>query len=494
MKNKDSSKKIIILEFILLALIFVGIPINGLPYKIGIFGEMAFEGPFYVLFFSIPLYLILSLVLRRKLYIPINYSYIFFVLFIVWVIVGGLVNLDDILSNTFKGRTGISKFAGQIIVIFFSIIILTFLYNLMKKNGIGKIKKVLSISLILPFIYSFLEILHGLKIQIVTDFLISIDKYIHAFGILNYLLSEDEFRIRSVSGEASWFATYLVLIIPWLIRNSFFTKKLIYKFLLAYSLVLTYLTFSRTVYIIILIQIIFFIYLILKNSQKYSLNMLINETINFMKKRKAITFILLLVLLLILILIGIKPFQIIVSLFDNNNLSNTARLSSQIAAIKMGLQNFITGIGLGQYGFYMPDFVSENAVERSTEIAQWASKEIGSPWPPVHGLYARIFAETGLIGLLLWLSIWGSLFVTGWNLLKRFNNSEFEKKYDLIFILTVLIGLLFIGFNIDTFRVTNYYVFIAMAFVFFEEYGETIPRRILSIGAKFKSFVKKEKV
>lgn len=469
MYNQENDRFIKISSFLLI-LIFIGLPFNGLPYDITIFGEMTFEGSFYLILISVPIFLGLLIIYKKGIILPKHYTFFLFFLFLFWILISAVFNYDEIATNFFKGRSGTSKLIGQLMVVCFSIMILLFLYNLMKLVGTKKIKKAFLYSLVLPFIYSFFEILHGLNISFATDFLLYIEKYLHSYGVWNYLLS-DEFRIRSVSGEASWFATYLVFIIPWLLQYTINSKKHIYKFLLLYSLILTYFTFSRTVYFIVLIQIIVFSYFILVKSKKFDLK---NIAYKILKEKKIIGYLLLVVLIVFIGIFGYKSIQIISTLFDSNNLSNVGRLSSQIAAVKMGFDNIIIGTGFGQYGFHMPEYISKEAIIKSLEIAEWVNEDPGTPWPPVHGLYARIFAETGVIGLVIWLSVWGTLIFQGIKILRM--NIESDKN-NVITILTVIVGTMFIGFNIDTFRVVIYYTVIAMAFVIYEEYDVPLSKK-----------------
>ena len=90
---------------------------------------------------------------------------------------------------------------------------------------------------------------------------------------------------------------------------------------------------------------------------------------------------------------------LISSISDNTIDSNISRSSMQKAALNIGIDNPIIGVGLGQFGFYVNEYIPEGAKENSYEVRNWIDTTV-SVWPPVHSLYHRIFAEEGIIGLI----------------------------------------------------------------------------------------------
>ena len=59
---------------------------------------------------------------------------------------------------------------------------------------------------------------------------------------------------------------------------------------------------------------------------------------------------------------GYEVNSIVSSVTDSENLSNIARSSMQNAALKMGINHPIFGVGLGEFGFNFPQYVSENSI------------------------------------------------------------------------------------------------------------------------------------
>lgn len=92
----------------------------------------------------------------------------------------------------------------------------------------------------------------------------------------------------------------------------------------------------------------------------------------------------------------------------------THRLRGWITAWEMGKQNALLGVGqagyAAEYGEYRPHFASNPRYEAVVKgVATDDTDEIRSP--QVHNEYLQIFAELGLIGLLLFAVFWGQL---GW--------------------------------------------------------------------------------
>ena len=205
----------------------------------------------------------------------------------------------------------------------------------------------------------------------------------------------------------------------------------------------------------------------------------------FLTKSRAATYILISELLLFLVIILFRGFTVpkkitaiflLLSLFvllitflnisgignfnipeRNINLSNIARLGSQVTAINIGLKYPISGVGLGQYGFYMPDFMPAWS-KISYEMNYWSSPIEGTPWPPVHGLWARVFCETGIIGLILWSSIWISTLISIW---KQFLNIRLKDNQTALLLVVLMISIMsfmLIGFISDTFRPMYYWL------------------------------------
>nr|WP_072060827.1 O-antigen ligase family protein [Clostridium novyi] len=143
---------------------------------------------------------------------------------------------------------------------------------------------------------------------------------------------------------------------------------------------------------------------------------------------------------------GINVVKVVQSLRDRDNLSNIARYGSQKASLNMGLHNPIFGVGLGQYGFYMPKYIDEEYYNKSWEIREWVNPQENTPWPPVHSLYLRIIGELGIVGFIIWIYLCGYILK---NLYKIYKNSN---ETLLLALFVSYVGTLLSFFNIDSFR------------------------------------------
>lgn len=96
----------------------------------------------------------------------------------------------------------------------------------------------------------------------------------------------------------------------------------------------------------------------------------------------------------------------LISLASASQRSNGARYSIMIADLKIGLDYPLTGVGTGLRNAYIPDYLPEMAKDNG-EVNMWIKnqKEKGvlrSGFPKL-GEYTSRFAETGIIGLVLFL-------------------------------------------------------------------------------------------
>ncbi|MBM6839277.1 hypothetical protein H9X77_13815, partial [Clostridium saudiense] len=113
-------------------------------------------------------------------------------------------------------------------------------------------------------------------------------------------------------------------------------------------------------------------------------------------------------------------------------------------AINIGDDNPIIGVGIGQFGFYATDYVEEEAY-RSWEVVNWLDPEKPQYWPTTFALPARIYAETGIIGIAIWSLMW----IVGIGALIRLYIKS--NKFFYIIIIASAVGAMLATFNVDTF-------------------------------------------
>ena len=454
LKKEDNS---LLLIFIFLAIILL--PFNDLPY-FGIFGEMSGEGAFYPLLVGIFIWTIF-IFRGQKVIIPQDKVFLLLGIFFLWVLVSGAINFGSISENMTKGRTGIEKYLLQVIVLAFCLAVTLFLYNILfeAKDYLGLIQYFALVSLIIAGTYSLVEIAYLFGSDHAKNILEFIDPYIRNRGLAQ--------RLRSVSGEPSWFAMYCSFIMPWIVSLIFTEKqRAVHVFLLAYLIIMIVLTFSRTAYFITITQL------------GGMITLLIFTRADRIEKRKILALILAVSIGLMSGLsiantnkVTVDDTKDVVTSFINDESgyaqSNEARLGSQNTAENIGKKHPVFGVGLGQYGFYMADYVPEWAKDNS-EIKRWMSSRVGTPWAPVHSIYHRIFAELGYIGLILWLALWALLLIKC--SAKYLLNSRQSGKPDYLgsALIICIIGVLMSGLNSDTFRFMGYWMSMAMGVIYIQ--------------------------
>ena len=117
----------------------------------------------------------------------------------------------------------------------------------------------------------------------------------------------------------------------------------------------------------------------------------------------------------------------------------------------MFLDNPFFGVGYGQYPFHYADYVPSWAWI-SYEVQNWSLNIPGSLMTPSHGVYTRLLAETGIIGMILWVFTLLSML---WEINKSGIDSNKKRCY-----LISIVALLLFGLNLDAFRIFYYWVFL----------------------------------
>ena len=146
------------------------------------------------------------------------------------------------------------------------------------------------------------------------------------------------------------------------------------------------------------------------------------------------------------------------SLASLNQRSNNARYSIMLTDLKIGLDNPFFGVGTGLRNAYVPDYLPEMAKDNG-EIKMWIKnqqeKGIMRAGFPKLGEYTNRFAETGILGLVIFLT-------PPFILLKKLylkitdKNINADDKLPYVFFSISLIGIMASGIG-DTINITYCY-------------------------------------
>lgn len=425
-------------------------------------GGLGHELAFYPFAIGLAIWLAGIISCREKVYIPRNYSFYAFVFLLVWLFMTGIVNFPNMLEAEFKGIDGATRFIIQYGTMVFYFLSALYIYNIFCKLALSKenvlllFEKAIMLSAYIMGAYSLFEITSLLGMDYCREIVNVIDSFFRSNTVQGDIFSY--FRIRSLTMEASTFGMYCGVILPWLVLRAFDntvspTKRSFNLLFFVYYIVLIVFSLSRTAYFIVLIEFLIFSRSYRKQIIKYWISM----------RAKAKFFQLFALAFLMwgissTAMIEIDVLGVLLSFTNSSNniheLSNIARIGSQWAGWYMFLDNPVFGVGYGQYPFYYADYVPSWAWI-SKEVQIWGVNIIGSAMTPSHGIYTRLLAETGLMGLLVWGIILLSML---WDICQSDVDADKKRCYSIS-----IVALVLFGFNADTFRIFYYWVFLGIA-------------------------------
>lgn len=445
----------------LLCLSIMILPLNFVPWFSNILGELGEKGSLYPFYLMIILMFFLTLQ-TKKLYIIKDKTIQLLITFYIITFTSIIFNIVNILNNVFKGRTGVEKLTTQSTILLLMIVVFYISYYTLLTNKIGfkKIRKLVLVSFIICGIYSLTEILTLSGLIDFSNIIKSVSNIVHLYN-----RGEVYTRgIRSLSGEASAFGLYLSFALPW-IFSYIFTERKSYKYMLIfiYLFILAMLTKSRFTLVVINLQIVVFLYL-------YIIKMKTNRNKGSVAIKCST------VILIGIVTVGgvyssigkdqfgfsVEKFSIknvLESLTDDKNYSNIARFGMMKSALKMGIENPILGVGLGQFGFYANEYV-DNKSRESSEIVRWLDDN-QDRWPPTFSIYLRILAEQGILALITWIYLWVSITK---RVYKKWKNMQDD--YEGICIIVTILGMLISSFNMDTYAYIPYWLIISLSIIY----------------------------
>ena len=417
-----------------------------------------FLGEYYrdscVLFFLLAFFIILF---KKKIKLPFH-SPIFYslIIFLVWASLTTFINFETVLQNSFKQTSGVVRFLRQ----YFSLVLaafvlpITFYNSFLKINSkrlIYSIRKVIYYSFVIVIIYSIIEIL------IVKFNMINLKKpLLNIFDYLPFVEAKTDLRLKRISSvtfEPPALGTYLITIFSWMC-SYIITSKSYFKFLPALLVIgLAFVSGSRAAFFIIIIQAIVFVFAI---SQSYQYNKTFSKII---------------LTSLIAISVGLLVYAPkIINYVDNeiqsfklndedHSLSNKSRFGIQYAMYQVFLDNPVIGTGYGQQAFdarsKYPSWAKRNNWEFRLKYLNQNSKR----FPPGYNLYLRLAAETGALGLLVFL--WVILYIMIW----CYNNLKMQKNLLAIIVFVSMAGFMLNWLKMDTFRIYGFWICLALIFV-----------------------------
>ncbi len=283
-----------------------------------------------------------------------------------------------------------------------------FFYNF--QNGIKILKYAIYGVIFILFLYSIPETLYLLNVDIGKQILSTINPFLYEIG-KNYNWHPPLYwknQMRLIFPEPSNIGLFMSIILPMFTIYFFKAKtkvKYLYGTIISFYSYCIFMSQARTAYALLVCFVIFILILTLLKKENFY---------NF-------------IIFCILICIGFSGYytvmnnklysnEIIIEESLNNNLlsitnsnarSNGARFGVIKTEFKMGMDNIVTGVGKELTPVYFEKYLSEEDASNN-EIKLWLRlmREKGifkSSYPNLNE-YTRTFAETGILGVFLFVS------------------------------------------------------------------------------------------
>ena len=451
-----SPKESITIRSITAALVFLGIffiPFTswkGLPF----FGEYAKEGCFA--FFALAAIITgVHSVISRKIEIPFrNLLFQLLLILFAWFLISGLINLPTIRNYFFKGIGGYERFIRQYAVVIISgVVFLITYYNVFKRYDsltlFYKVRRVFYYSMIIVTSYAMLEIL---ILKFGMSFLYRILWFYNFFPFTEVKLFYGVNRISSVTFEAPALATYLFTVAGWMF-SYVITERGLKRFIPALvTIALAFFSDSRAGLIIIFIQIVLFGILLIKKKKHHQLlikivflSVLALIVVGAYKGKEIATYI-----------------QEKVTSFDvrdsRHSISNRSRFGIQYASYKVFQEHPVVGVGYGMQAYEGRKKYPKWATVGNWEFRKKYLNENDPRFPPGYNVYTRLMAETGIVGLAIFILFLTLILITTFGLIRKNDN-----RYLLAVVICIsMIGFYFNWLKVDTVRVFGFWINFAL--------------------------------
>lgn len=424
---------------------------------VDIFGEFKRESStiFFLLAF---VFLVLEISIKKRITFLKNTITILLFIFIGWILLVTIFNFPTILDSYLKKTPGLNRFIRQFVSLLLScgIFLLVYSYSLKSlstKEILVRTRSVLLYSLVVVTLYGFLEIIYLYAGFFPAYQMLRLFDY---FPFTEFDIQQNR-RISSVTWESPALGTYLITIAGWMF-SYIITHKKIYKYIpLLCVLILTYYSGSRTALIVILVQLLVFLFIYLNGKQL--INLFSGVSIG--------------VLLIAISVFLTNPRDIIFDInkkiesldFKGNlktNLSNQSRFGIQYANLEVFSENPIIGVGLGQQGYHAVTKYPAWAKKDNWEFRLMYLNNNEPSFPPGYNLYIRLLAETGIIGFFIFGTLLFYLFKQSYLLSKK---EKEDKKTLGIILLVSFSGYALNYMQIDSLRINGFWICTALLLI-----------------------------
>lgn len=419
-----------------------------------IFGEYAKEGCFA--FFALAAIITgFHSIVSKKIEIPFR-NILFQLLLILfgWFLISGLINLPTIKDYIFKGIGGYERFIRQYAVVIISgVVFLITYYNVFKRYDnltlFYKVRRVFYYSMIIVTSYAILEIL---ILKFGMAFLYNILWFYNFFPFTEVKLFYGVNRISSVTFEAPALATYLFTVAGWMF-SYVITERGLKRFIPALvTIVLAFFSDSRAGLVIIVLQIVLFGILLIKKKKHHQLlikiiglSVLAMVVVGAFKGQEIATYV-----------------QEKVTSFDvrdsRHSISNRSRFGIQYASYEVFKEHPIVGVGYGMQAYEGRKKYPKWATVGNWEFRLKYLNENDPRFPPGYNIYTRLLAETGLVGMAIFILFIVLILVTTFGIIRK--NDD---RYLLAVVVCIsMLGFYFNWLKADSIRIFGFWINFAL--------------------------------
>lgn len=399
-------------------------------------GEMANDAFVYVL----PFAMLYFLARPGSFAIPKTFFLLTLALLAV-IVLGVAVNFDQISTDWYKGRSGMSRVITQSMAVALGPLVTMMFYNFAIRGALPVVTRGAMIALGVMAVTGVFEFASWLGLPVLSQVHGALSALIHT--------GSDSFypeRLRMTAFEASWGAVMLTFIFPFAMTRGGRGRVAL---ILATVAILVLLLQSRTGMLVIGIQFMLFLAGFFRHRKDIivhmttaagvlALTMMLIPSVQSSVMEKGSN----------LVRYGSMDGLIDPTPGVTENVSNVTRLAAIRAGISMFEERPLLGVGLGQYGFNYPYHIRAEDL-RSYEVRSYSSSaDVRLAWPPAYSLHVRLLAETGIAGYLLWLAMILPVLL---GCLSRANGETYSGRLNLAVAMT-LTGWLMLGASIDSFR------------------------------------------
>lgn len=355
-----------------------------------------------------------------------------------------------------------SRLVANILILLVLFLLTVYYYNILltKRNILYWIYKAVEYGMFITAVYGLIQLFGMLGSDIANNIYHFIEPYVNIQMKL-YEMDYPPRRLVGFSKEGSTFGNYMSVIFPWIIMGLiYFNRKIVSFIMIFLSIVFIIFSYSRIAYGCIFLEIFVMLFWIKKFRKRF---------IDFRGIGLFSVFFLLTIIFMVnmeflnLDELSLKITDVIFSfsddVADNRIASNVTRIGLQYAAFGIFIDNFILGIGLGQFQFHAIPYLPIWSY-LSVEIQGFANAGDKDYFYGTFNTHIRILAELGIIGFILWINI---IYQGFKNYIYIIKNVEQDKKDIIKLIIISYIASIISFINFDIFEFFYFWLLLVLS-------------------------------